>query len=154
MCIVLTNGESFITFEGKGSSIQKVKEVKKAKHFASIAEAETFIKSHSKKCKGFEPFNSDNSKGNQSKRKTFSEDERVLVYRKTEGHCYLCGEFVDFPSFTIDHEIPISKGGTNELENLACCCSECNKMKADLPLEDFLSRNLKIAAFQEMMKKG
>ena len=33
---------------------------------------------------------------NIQKRKIFTKEERMKIYRKTKGHCYLCGEFVDF----------------------------------------------------------
>lgn len=37
---------------------------------------------------------------------------------------------------TIDHLIPLSKGGDNRLENLVLACQECNRLKADkLPNE-------------------
>ncbi len=32
-------------------------------------------------------------------------------------------------SFEIEHIIPISKNGTNDLENLACACGGCNAHK-------------------------
>lgn len=31
---------------------------------------------------------------------------------------------------TIDHVIPLSKGGTNDEENLVTCCSRCNSKKS------------------------
>lgn len=32
--------------------------------------------------------------------------------------------------FTIDHVIPLSKGGTDDLDNLALSCFHCNRRKA------------------------
>ena len=31
---------------------------------------------------------------------------------------------------TIDHVIPQSKGGTNMIDNVICCCGSCNRSKA------------------------
>jgi 5-methylcytosine-specific restriction endonuclease McrA len=31
--------------------------------------------------------------------------------------------------FTVDHIIPIAKGGTNSFDNLALACSHCNRQK-------------------------
>ena len=35
------------------------------------------------------------------------------------------------PADTIDHKIPLSRGGTNDLENLQPMCGECNRRKRD-----------------------
>lgn len=32
---------------------------------------------------------------------------------------------------TLDHKIPVSDGGTNELDNLALCCHSCNSKKSN-----------------------
>jgi hypothetical protein len=41
--------------------------------------------------------------------------------------CVICGK----PSDTIDHIKPLSKGGTNDLNNLQPLCHWCNSKKAD-----------------------
>ena len=38
---------------------------------------------------------------------------------------------------TIDHIKPRSKGGTEDRENLCCCCFRCNQDKADLTEDEF-----------------
>ena len=39
---------------------------------------------------------------------------------------------------TIDHVVPVSKGGKEfSLDNLVVCCARCNRKKADLDLKDF-----------------
>lgn len=35
-------------------------------------------------------------------------------------------------NLTIDHKIPISKGGTSAKSNLQCLCSRCNGMKSSM----------------------
>ena len=59
-----------------------------------------------------------------------------------KGHppCHLCGEPIDYKadwlhplSFTIDHIIPIARGGADELANLAPAHRKCNRDKADGP---------------------
>jgi 5-methylcytosine-specific restriction endonuclease McrA len=52
------------------------------------------------------------------------------------GRCYLCGE----PATTIDHVIPLARGGSNWPANLRPCCRSCNATKgrrllAELPDE-------------------
>jgi len=36
---------------------------------------------------------------------------------------------------TLDHRIPLAKGGTSTLNNLAVCCEEINKIKGDMSEE-------------------
>lgn len=43
--------------------------------------------------------------------------------------CQMCGKSSDIVKLTIDHILPISKGGTNILENLQPLCLSCNSKK-------------------------
>jgi len=50
--------------------------------------------------------------------------------------CYLCGKRLSRGERTIDHIIPLAKGGRHVTNNLACACRSCNsKKKAKLPEE-------------------
>lgn len=89
---------------------------------------------------------------NTPKRKSFTKEERIKIYRKTKGRCYLCGEFVDFNSYEIEHKVPLSKGGTNNLSNLFCSCHICNLIKHDIYPEDFMEKISKIFMFQMRIK--
>lgn len=56
--------------------------------------------------------------------------------------CYLTGKKIDLNkphTFQFDHIIPTSKGGTNNLDNLAICVSEANFAKGDLRLNELYS---------------
>ena len=56
--------------------------------------------------------------------------------------CYLTNRTIDInntSSYHFDHIIPISKGGTSELDNLGVCTKEANMAKGELLLEDFYS---------------
>jgi 5-methylcytosine-specific restriction endonuclease McrA len=44
------------------------------------------------------------------------------------GRCATCGSKDDL---TVDHIMPISKGGTHERTNLQCLCRKCNEDKSD-----------------------
>jgi len=59
------------------------------------------------------------------------------VIAASNGVCPYCGE--PFEDGHIDHIIPVSKGGTNDRENLIYCCAFCNMSKHDKLLEDWLS---------------
>tara|TARA_B100001778_G_C18480539_1_gene580105 strand:- start:321 stop:926 length:606 start_codon:yes stop_codon:yes gene_type:complete len=54
--------------------------------------------------------------------------------------CYLTGRKINLskPSeYSLDHRVPSSRGGTNELENLEICSHQANQAKADLTLDEF-----------------
>ena len=86
-------------------------------------------------------------------RKGFSAEIRNDVYERTQGKCALCGKFVRFDQFTIDHIIPLAKGGTNDRNNLQCTCKRCNAMKQDYSQDEFIDRMIDILAYQ-MKKNG
>lgn len=60
-------------------------------------------------------------------------------YRAKYGNfCYYCGcDLHEFCSH-IDHVIPVSEGGTEDVENLVLSCRFCNMAKMDLPAKDLL----------------
>ncbi len=51
------------------------------------------------------------------------------LYNETGRRCAHCGGGMDYADSTVDHVIPISKGGTNEKSNLAILCEKCNRDK-------------------------
>jgi hypothetical protein len=51
--------------------------------------------------------------------------------------CQYCGAFKRESWLSIDHVIPISKGGCNCLDNLKLCCRSCNSRKGERTLEKF-----------------
>lgn len=51
--------------------------------------------------------------------------------------CWYCHTGLTCLTATIDHIVPVSKGGTNRWNNLAWACQSCNCLKADLSLEEF-----------------
>lgn len=52
------------------------------------------------------------------------------------GQCYYCGRTFPPDELTMDHKIPLARGGRSERENLVPACKECNyKKKYLLPME-------------------
>lgn len=47
--------------------------------------------------------------------------------------CVYCGQhiFSDRNPLTVDHIVPLSKGGSSDRTNLVPCCFKCNKRKDD-----------------------
>ena len=40
--------------------------------------------------------------------------------------------------FEVDHRVPLSRGGTNDFDNLACACVSCNTQKASYHLHEWI----------------
>ncbi len=89
-----------------------------------------------------------------ARRRLFTTQERNAVYNSTEGHCGICGRFIPLEEYTVDHIIPLSKGGTNDLDNLQPCCGFCNKAKDDTMGDDFFNRIERIFTYQAELKYG
>ena len=52
------------------------------------------------------------------------------------GICYYCGKKTPAKELTMDHIVPLARGGTSSKGNLAACCKECNNLKKTLlPIE-------------------
>jgi len=51
---------------------------------------------------------------------------KILIKENT-----MCNFCFTVDNLTIDHIIPISKGGENEMENLQVLCKKCNRAKSD-----------------------
>lgn len=53
--------------------------------------------------------------------------------------CSYCGTTLEtMKDITLDHIQPVSKGGSDLLDNFQLACYDCNHMKSDMPLEEFL----------------
>ena len=168
MAIVLTNGTYYIAHNQTGAVV-KVTDIEQAQDFYSVERAIKQKKKAPGKCAGFyfidteiesaniesvvKEYEKPNSK-KKTERKSFSALERLKVYRKTEGHCYLCGKFVDFDSFEMEHRLPLAKGGTNDLDNIFCACHICNTIKRDIYPTDLLEQVSKIFMYQMQSKYG
>lgn len=61
----------------------------------------------------------------------FDRDMKRKIIKKSDERCAHCGKPISVKTMTVEHVIPISKGGTNELENLVALCECCNKEKSN-----------------------
>ena len=66
--------------------------------------------------------------------------------------CYLTGAKIDLnkpETYHLDHIIPASKGGTNDLHNLGICLKEANYAKNELLLDELYELCEKILAWKD-----
>ena len=62
-----------------------------------------------------------------------------------KGVCHYCGRRFPAKTLTMDHVVPISRGGLSKKGNIVACCKECNNKKRYLlPVEweEYLSGKL------------
>lgn len=75
-----------------------------------------------------------------SKYRPFTDYEKKTVYARYNGCCAICGKPVKFKELTVDHILPLSRGGTNNMDNLQLACKECNLTKNRLTMEQFFNK--------------
>jgi 5-methylcytosine-specific restriction endonuclease McrA len=63
---------------------------------------------------------------------------KKLILRHYDYRCIYCGSY---KNLSVDHVIPVSKGGKNTWNNLVCACITCNVKKGDRTPEE---ANLKL----------
>ncbi|RYY26125.1 MAG: HNH endonuclease [Sphingomonadales bacterium] len=62
---------------------------------------------------------------------------RWQVITRAMGRCEACGVSSEIRALEVDHIVPRSQGGSNELTNLQALCSLCNQQKLDRDQTDF-----------------
>ena len=62
---------------------------------------------------------------------------RREVYKRDEFTCQYCLRRFAPTELTIDHLVPLDRGGLDEITNYVTCCKPCNQKKANLPIEKF-----------------
>ena len=46
-----------------------------------------------------------------------------------KGRCYYCNKPTSPSELTMDHVVPIARGGVSAKNNLVACCKDCNNRK-------------------------
>ena len=93
-----------------------------------------------------DPFLSPVTEEEIRKEKTKARDLRKTSWWKRKcarGTCYYCGRNVNPKDLTMDHIVPIIRGGKSTKGNVVPACKECNtRKKYLLPLEweEYLER--------------
>lgn len=63
---------------------------------------------------------------------------RKEVFARDNFTCKYCAKIGGI--LEVDHVVPLSRGGTNDIENLATSCRNCNRRKRDMTAEEFIKR--------------
>lgn len=182
MPIVITNGTYFIRYTDIGAT-KKISDINLAYQFHSIYEAINGMRKAKGKTKGFYVYDTltqrilwrwmteeEKEQAKKDKvalsmvkrdrhgriiRKIYSEDARKLIYLNAHGRCELCGRKILLEDMTVDHINPLSMGGKDDVENLACTCYPCNLFKGNILPDDFMERITEIFKYQmEKKSKG
>lgn len=67
----------------------------------------------------------------KSKRRPWTEEEKKETLKSCASRCACCGTKLTMRTLTMEHVIPISKGGGNIPENLVVLCKSCNSRKSN-----------------------
>lgn len=59
-----------------------------------------------------------------------------------KGVCYHCEQKFSRDQLTMDHLIPVSRGGRSTKKNIVVSCKECNSHKKNLTVADIRMRQL------------
>ena len=92
-----------------------------------------------------------------AKRYNFGDKKKMEIYGKTGGRCYYCGkglvneDLLDWGGkvvttrhhWNVDHMTPVSRGGTNDNENLVPACVSCNSFKGTMTADEFIAARAK-----------
>jgi len=68
--------------------------------------------------------------------------DKLLIESSTAKNCIYCDKEVE--ELTIDHIIPLTKNGRDDIENKVLCCLECNMSKNNRDLAEFLNERIKM----------
>lgn len=151
MAYILRKGNEYCFLDGR-NKIHRTQDIGFATRFTDIRKAYDLLYLARKKLKGFRVVDLDADMEmagrHATKRRMFSEPERMAVYNRCKGRCGICGKFVPFDVFTIDHIVPLAKGGTNTMENLQCAHSWCNLIKREATMLELTRKLMGIVLYQ------
>lgn len=72
----------------------------------------------------------------RQKRKSISKKDRFEIFKRDGFTCIYCGNVPPRVVLEVDHVIPVSKGGSNHIDNLVSSCMDCNRGKSNRELTD------------------
>lgn len=82
---------------------------------------------------------------------------RSQVKKRDRGICQYCNQHA--PDGAVDHVIPLSRGGSDELSNLVWACQSCNSSKGDKTPQEWVTggtivdQNVKVKKTKEAIRQ-
>jgi 5-methylcytosine-specific restriction endonuclease McrA len=64
---------------------------------------------------------------------------RDEIIRRDGQDCHICGEWVSIHDLTLDHIIPLKKGGTHTADNIRVAHRSCNSRKGSRSMKEIQS---------------
>lgn len=158
---VLRNSTGYFIKINKNGGVDKGWGYKKATKFTTYQQAKKVLQKAPAKTSGYQIYEESqlDENGNVQvvettvkveKRKPISSNIKYELYMNQKGMCCYCGQYVVLSEATIDHIVPLSKGGKNDVSNLQCTCQKCNSLKASWDEGDFLQQISMIAKYKQI----
>ena len=90
---------------------------------------------------------------------------RFEVFKRDDFKCGYCGKSPPAVKLEADHIEPISKGGTDDINNLITACFDCNRGKSNVPLDSIppkvrenlasiKEREIQLIEYKKFLKKA
>ena len=73
------------------------------------------------------------------KKNTQKRVNHAILYRRQGGYCAGCDHHFQSRNLTMDHVVPSSKGGGDDISNLQLLCHACNQLKGDGSQEQLMT---------------
>jgi len=72
----------------------------------------------------------------KKRRKVFSKEQRAIILKRTDYRCYSCGLKMSLEDdWWVEHILPHSHDGSNDIENLLPSCRLCNSARSNFKPE-------------------
>ena len=67
----------------------------------------------------------------------FTLEEGLALYEAQMKRCAYCGKPLS-TSFSVDHIVPVSRGGASTIDNIALACRKCNSTKGQFTPQEYI----------------
>ena len=105
-----------------------------SRYLVDLHGCESYIRNEAlKECEASDVCETTDSK--QDTRLPLNSSIRKLIFERDFYRCINCGTH---KSLSIDHIVPVSKGGGNEIKNLQTLCATCNSSKGNKSMSEWL----------------